>query len=199
VQNAHRVANRLKHLIETLVAVRRLIESSTAQFDPSAIYPGVHHFGRDLAGTLDLSGLAIDNACRLTTAQRTSRAVHSGIERIMGMLVFNSFENDRLLTHRAANKSGLARKGRRRTLAYNPQLLAFVLFAPGVVVMVVHLFDKRRSQDLGHAAADPVTSPARRIASRYSVPRSLSVERTQGSTSIPSEAPAAFKKCVAVL
>ena len=54
------------------------------------------------------------------------------------MLVFDSFENDRLLTHHAADKSAPARKGGCRPLAHNPKLLTVVVFAPGVVVMVVH-------------------------------------------------------------
>ena len=113
---------------------------------------------RDLAGSLGLSGLVVDNASRLAATHCAACAVHGRIERVTGMLVFHSFENDRLLTHGSADESTLSGKRRCSALAYNPQLLAFVLFAPRVVVMVVHLFDNRRSQDLGHAAADPVTT-----------------------------------------
>ena len=66
VQNTNCVADRLKYLIEELVAIGRLVEPRAAQFDPSATYPGTHHLRRNLAGTLDLPGLAVDNACRLT-------------------------------------------------------------------------------------------------------------------------------------
>jgi len=53
------------------------------------------------------------------------------------MLVFDSFENDLMLTHRAANKSELARKGRRRALTHNPQLLAFVLSTINVTFLLI--------------------------------------------------------------
>lgn len=45
-----------------------------------------------------------------------------------------------------------------RAHAYSPRLLAVVLLAPGIVVMVVHLFDDRRAQDLRQAGTDPVTT-----------------------------------------
>src|SRR5215469_14191832 len=76
MQDTYCIANRLKHLIETLVAIRRLIESGAAQFDPRTIHPGAHHLRRDLAGALDLSGLAVDNACRFPAAQCATCAVY---------------------------------------------------------------------------------------------------------------------------
>src|SRR5690242_4454810 len=64
VQNSHRVADRLKHLIEALVAIGRLIESGTPQFNSRTIHPLAHHLRRNLAGTLDLASLAVDHASR---------------------------------------------------------------------------------------------------------------------------------------
>src|SRR5262249_23591674 len=139
-------------LIETLVAIGRLIESGAAQFNACAIDPGAHHLRRHLAGTLDLSGLAVDNASRFASAQCAACAMHCGVERVSGMLVLDSLENDRLLALRAADEPALAWKCRCSSFTHNPQLVARVLFAPGVVVMVVHFLDNRRSQNLRHAS-----------------------------------------------
>ncbi len=46
----------------------------------SAINPGAHHFRRDLAGTLDHSGLAVDNARCFATAQCATRSVHCRVK-----------------------------------------------------------------------------------------------------------------------
>ena len=64
MQHADRFAMRREHLVETLVAVRRLVHSAATQHDVRTRQPLLHHLRLDEAFTLDHAGLAIGDTSR---------------------------------------------------------------------------------------------------------------------------------------
>ena len=67
----------------------------------------------------------------------------------------STLDDHRIVAHRPANESLLARKRRRRSLANNDHRLSLVLFAPGEVVVVVDQFQLRPAEDRDDLARDP--------------------------------------------
>ena len=67
----------------------------------------------------------------------------------------DALDDHRIVAHRSADETALARKCRRRALAHHPQIPATVVFAPGIVVMVVHHVGYRAADDLAHPLDHP--------------------------------------------
>src|SRR5215469_1872712 len=116
---------RCQNLRQPLVAVRRLVHSSSAEDDVGLCQPFVHHLRLD-ALSLDPTRLAIGDAG------------NGAVERCTRLDRIDTLQNHRLLAHRSTDEASLAGEGRRRSLTADPQFPAVVLFqSRKVVVMVI--------------------------------------------------------------
>src|SRR5262249_41880018 len=87
--------------------------------------------------------------------------MHCRIEQANAFRTFDAFDDHGIVAHAAADKAALPGKGRRRTLADDPQLLVAMPFTPCEIVVVVHTFDDRTANDLPHALHDPLAASVR--------------------------------------
>src|SRR5436190_5225362 len=81
-----------------------------------------------------------------------------------GVTPLNTAHHNRDVAHRSADKPPLTRERRGRTLAHDPEVVTFVRFAPGEVVVVVHAELLPRAQNLQHTADDRATARVRVLA-----------------------------------
>src|SRR5262245_40522729 len=84
--------------------------------------------------------------------------MHRRIERRLRLGTVHAFENHGIVAHRSPDKSLLTGKSRRRALAHDPEVLAVVRLAPGVVVMVVDGLGDVAADDLAHPLHDPLAA-----------------------------------------
>lgn len=118
MENAHAVFLNCEHFIETLVAMRRFIHAGATQLDISSGHFGVQHLTRDLASTLDLAGLAINDTRCITTTHHAACAVDGAIESQFRLLTFDTLKDDGRFCHGPTDKSLLTGKCRSRPFAH---------------------------------------------------------------------------------
>ena len=146
----------IQHRLQILVAVRGLIEAAAAQLHAERFHAFAHHGGRDQAGAQALAGAAVIFALGLHPPHHAARAMHGGIERIAGQIMFDAFDNDADVSHGPADESFLAGKGRRSALAHHPTFFALMRFAPGEVVVIVNFIQNARAHQAGAFGAYPI-------------------------------------------
>src|SRR6185312_7952441 len=126
-----------KNVWKTLVAEWAFINPSSTQLDSSLFNRTHHHLFRYLRSALVRTGLLIKHSSRFTSPHHAAGAMHGRAQRHCSIWRLNSFENDRVLSHRSADKSALTRKCWRCAFAYYPEAISTVLLAPSEIVMVV--------------------------------------------------------------
>src|SRR5579862_8487715 len=125
--------------------MRGLVQPGAAQLHALSLYPFVHHGWRYFP-RLDALAFLIPLPFGFPPAHHAARSVNRGIKRLLTKLALETFQNYRLIAHRPAYESALAWKRRRRSLPYHPELFSTVLFEPCKIVVIVHFFQNRSSQ-----------------------------------------------------
>src|SRR5262245_44284574 len=97
-----------EHVGQPAIGHRTLVDVAAAQADALLAHPGVHLLtGEGLLG-------------RAPTEEATG-TMDSGVEARATLFALEPADDDGIIAHRAADKAALAGKGRRGTLADDPQ------------------------------------------------------------------------------
>src|SRR6516162_3386228 len=142
------------------MGLRRLVEIAAREVYALLAQPRLHlvvaHAAR-LADALAGLGVLDGTAARFGARHHAAGAVYRRVEARRRRLALDTGEDHGIVTHRAADEAALAREGRRRALAHDPQIALAVALAPGVVVMIVdgveHLAAEDRARLLDHPLA----------------------------------------------
>src|SRR5690242_7976145 len=129
-----------QYLVQTLIAMWRLVDSGATQFYLRFFDCRRHHVTGNFRLAFACPGPSIEHARRLLASHHTASTVNRGIERQFSVGIFDTFQNDRRFGHRSADETLLARKCRRCSFAHNPQFFSAVRFTPGEVMVIVNLF-----------------------------------------------------------
>src|SRR5579883_765325 len=127
-----------EHVGQAAIGLRRLIEVAADQVYALLAQPRLHlvvAHAAELAHLLAGRRILADAAARLGARHHAAGAVHGRVQARGRRLPGDAVQDHGIVAHRAADETALAREGRRRALAHDPQIALAVALAPSVVVM----------------------------------------------------------------
>src|SRR5690625_2481379 len=147
--------------------MRRFIKPASAQFDASFFKPLAHHLLRDfsLTGLLLPTSSPTPSSSRLSPRHHPSCTMHRRVKRKRTFLRFDSFQNHRIFTHRASDKTALTGKSRSGSFSNDPEIDSAMFLQPRIIVMVVNFLENVSAKDLCDPRRDPIPSGIRIAAS----------------------------------
>src|SRR5580704_7801193 len=122
-----------------------LVQAAAEERDAAISEPRLHFLITDPADGDDFARLAIPLSARFGARHDAARPVYGRIEAVGRFGALDPGQDHGIIPHRAAHEPALAREGRGRALADDPQLAVAMRFAPGVVVVIVDAVGHRSS------------------------------------------------------
>ena len=72
--------------------------------------------------------------------------MHRRVKSLTRLIGVDSLNDHCIVTHAAADKPALPRKGRRRTFAHDPPIFAIMFLKPGEIVMIMYFIQDFRAK-----------------------------------------------------
>src|SRR6266576_818555 len=132
---------------QTPICLRRLIDICAAQFYSAACHP-LHHLivPYQTIASNPLVPHPLELPFRRCARHDPTSPVDGRVKRLTRFTRVDSFDDDSIIAHAAADKTALAGKRRRCAFAHDPEFFAVMLFLPGEIMMVMHLLHYLRAK-----------------------------------------------------